>query len=250
MGIGWGFDDVISILRGQRFCWFSGRTSIGKTSLAFRVAYEFCTKYGYKHILTNIYSPWADNLDDVNLYDDNMLHSIIILDEGGLYLKGFRDVETFLAFLAKLDIIILCPSHVEPAAALQKFEVFGSWKPSMMGLPGTIYNWRLRYGMAKDHGWCWWSNPSEVWGVYDRQDVPVDDGGIEEWLSKQIDEVGKRKGRRNFSERRKIKLELSSMGEVGGSSWSTEAIEAAVERFSAAAENLETISLPRRKTSK
>lgn len=219
--------DFLNLVRTYRTLWMTGNYGGGKTSLCYRIAWDLVANYDYKYLLTNCSDIWSDNFGSVSFDDDNFLRLVILLDEAGLFLKTGRDVDDFLAFMAKMDTILLCPSIEPPPLRVRRLTCQLTWKLTSLGIPAWLYSWRLSSGAIKESGTFVWYNPSEIFGVYSRRDPVTDDGGISEFLESKIDEYLRYYGRTN-------RRTFGSMGGDGNRSQ-----EALIEALSGLQESLE-----------
>jgi hypothetical protein len=180
MGIG----EMMGYLNGYRVLHLDGRMGSGKTALAFRLAYEFVMKYGYRYILSNVKSVWTDDPADVSLREGRYVDAVIILDEGGLFIENTRDAKEFVAYLRKLNIIIIVPSVEVPAERLRKLTCERTLNiEKMSGLPIWWYELRLRRTGKQDiTGSFWWWKPSEIYGIYDTLAYPGEGEDIRDFL--------------------------------------------------------------------
>jgi hypothetical protein len=176
-----------------RLVWISGRFGGGKTSLAYRIAQEYLEK-DYR-LITNNKSVWADPVDSVQLDDNNHLKAVVILDEGGLWFKSSKQIEMVASYAAKMDCIYLLPSFWPPTRAAQVLVVQPVFNFKAAGIPAIFYKWRVKIGSFEDKGWFVWWRPSEIYGIYSRQD-PGDTGAeIVEFLINRTNEFRQRYGR-------------------------------------------------------
>jgi hypothetical protein len=194
-----GGERVLGILESYRLCWIGGRFGGGKTSLAFRLAQPFLER-GYR-LLTNIRSVWADDPSDIDFVDDyGHLRLVVIMDEGGLWLKRNAQVEAMAAYAAKMDVIYIISSYFPPASYFRLFKIKVLYGFRHIRIPLVFYRWSLKDvdGFA-DRGLMIWWNPNEVYGVYSRQDPAADGGEIVEFMAEKVEEFRKkydRSGRR------------------------------------------------------
>lgn len=184
-----------SLIGSYRLCWIAGRFGLGKTSLAYRMA-ELYLKRGY-HLITNNKSIWADDMESVKLDKDGHLKAVIILDEGGLWFKSGKQIEMIAAYAAKMDCIYLLPSFWPPTRSACVVTVQPLFSLQQAGLPVIVYRWRVKLGAFSEQGHFLWITPSEIYGVYSRQD-PGDVGqDIVSWLVRRTEEYRAMYGRAN-----------------------------------------------------
>ncbi len=164
-------DTIIRVVRQTRQAWICGYTGSYKTSLAYRLAYEFVLKRKYvRHIFSNNHSVWADNIEN----QVDQIDGVVIIDEGGAYIEGKKEVTNFKWLAEKLNVIYLVPSNEEPPVNFRQVRIEPMWTIYDSGIPLIVYRWETKKGGKKDHGFFGWWKPSEIYGVYSRQD-PGDD---------------------------------------------------------------------------
>ena len=142
-----GAEWLYGLVEGYRLCWIGGRFSGGKTSLAFLLARHWLER-GYR-LITNCKTPWADSLDDVRL-EDGKLKAVLILDEGGLWLRSDKYTRSLAAYAAKMDIILLIPSFFPPAHRFRVLTVQPLFTLRHVGIPLTFYRSSVRSGAYRD----------------------------------------------------------------------------------------------------
>lgn len=188
-------EPILGVLDMYRLIWISGRFGGHKTALAFQIAQRYLER-GYK-LATNSRCIWADPFDNIQLNEHNQLHSVIILDEGGLYFKSGRQVEQIAAYAAKMDVLYIIPSFWPPTKAAQIINIQPVVSLKAAGLPVIFYKWSVSIGSFKDKGFFIWINPSEIYGVYSRQDPGDDPDEIVQFLVDRANEYRSRYGRKN-----------------------------------------------------
>lgn len=189
---------VLGVLDMYRLIWISGRFGGHKTALAFQIAKRYLEK-GYR-LATNSRCVWSDPLENITLDHNNKLHAVCILDEGGLYFKSGRQVEQIAAYAAKMDVIYIIPSFWPPTRAAQVVNIQPIISLKATGLPIIIYKWKVSIGGFKENGWFFWWNPSEIYGIYSRQDPGEDPEEIIQWLVKRSEQFRKSYGRSTANE--------------------------------------------------
>lgn len=188
---------VLGILEMYRLIWISGRFGGHKTALAFKIAQDYLER-GYR-LATNSRTVWADDLEDIQLNENNQLHSVVLLDEGGLYFKASRQIEQIAAYAAKMDCIYIIPSFWPPARAAQIINIQPVISLKAAGLPVIFYKWSVNIGAFKDKGWFAWWYPQEIYGIYSRQDPGDDPEEIIKFLVDRTGQYRKRYGREENS---------------------------------------------------
>lgn len=158
-----------------RVCHIDGRYGGGKTASAFRFGYEMVKKGFARYLISNVASVWNDNPDDIVMREGRYVDAVVILDEGGLFLKTGRDADKFLAYLRKLNITLLMPSVDPPAQKLRKLSIQRTMNLHVLGLPLWVYTTELNYGSQSEKVNWIWRRPKEIYGIYDTLGVPSDD---------------------------------------------------------------------------
>ena len=163
-----GASGLLQLIQSYRLVWIGGKFGGGKTAFAIRISEEYL-KLGYR-LLTNTPCIWGDEWERVRLHPETgMLNAVVVMDEAGLALKATRQVEAMAAYAAKMDCIYLFPSFFPPIRAAQVVTIQPVFSFVQIGLPFTVYKWRVKIGAFSDGGTFVWSWPSEVWGVYSRR---------------------------------------------------------------------------------
>lgn len=188
-------EPILGVLDMYRLIWISGRFGGHKTALAFQIAKRYMEK-GYK-LATNSRCVWADPFENIKLNEKNQLHSVVVLDEGGLYFKSGRQVEQIAAYAAKMDVVYLIPSFWPPTKSAQIVNIQPVISLKAAGLPAIFYKWRVDIGSFKDKGFFIWWDPSEIYGSYSRQDPGDDPDSIVQFLVDRSNEFRTRYGRTN-----------------------------------------------------
>ncbi len=202
---------VVELTKMYRVLWIQGRYGGGKTALAFRLAYELLNSGFSRYLISNCRSVWSDSMDDVTVRDGAYLDACIILDEGGLFLRTGKDTEDFLAFMRKFNIVLLIPSVRPPSRSVCQLSVQRVLNLRKLALPAWLYRCNLRYENIRENYWFLWWWPSEIFGIYDTRDVPVDDAGVSDWLVAHKDKVVTDAGQGRARAKR-----LRPVEEVGG----------------------------------
>lgn len=205
----------IALCQNYRLVWGLGRFGGGKTSMALRIAAEFI-KGGDYRLLTNTRTVWGDRMRDCVLGDDGMMHTVVVLDEGGMFFKYGSQVEAVAAYAAKMDNIYIIPSFWPPVRAAQVLTFQPKWSTRVMAVPMICYQWKVRMGGFSDEGHFFWWQPGEVFGVYSRQDPGDTADEIVDHLIDQVEDFRKYHGRRARREPIQIKP-ISEVAEGGGS---------------------------------
>jgi len=154
----------------------------GKTSACFDLAYQLYMTGRYRYILGNSNSVWTDSPEKVVLRDGSFVDAIVILDEGGLFMRLSTDADQFLLGLRKLNITILVPSVLPPSSRIKTLQIQRTFNGNSFGLPFWLYDYRLNLGSEKEKDWFAIYKPYEIFGIYDTLDYPIDDLYLSEWF--------------------------------------------------------------------
>jgi hypothetical protein len=158
-------DGLLYEIDQSRVAVLTGRLGSGKTRLAIEIAAHFLAR-GYR-LITNIRTAWADEprLD----YD----RVVLLVDEGGLWVRRATDAMKLAAYARKLGMIILFSGKKLPHPDLCDLQVqllIDFWKNFL--LPVSLWKWEYYpggnvkpYGGVLVQALPWWYN-----SVYDTID--------------------------------------------------------------------------------
>jgi hypothetical protein len=203
------------LLTRQRMMWGEGRLGGGKTSFAFRMAYELVKREHVRYIVSNVDSVWNTPLEKVEPRGQ-YLDTVVVLDEAGLMVRNQRDADEIAVFLRKLNVIVLMPSVQAPARATRALTALRTHNLMSLGLPFWRYRGVLLAGSQRDmfqKEIFLWYKPTEIFGLYDTESMPFDDDGISGWLSDHIERHKKDSGKRTNLQ---ITRKRAAMVDVGG----------------------------------
>jgi len=177
-----GAGRVIENIQNLRLCHLQGRFGAGKTAMAVRLYPEFA-KRGYR-LLTNTRCVWNEDMAGLAFDEGHMLHLYLMLDEGGIYFSDREEAKELISYAAKVDIVYVIPSFEPPHRKLRPVVIqpVYSWKG--IGIPLIRYEFRIKAGFFEDKGSFFWFDPSEVYGVYSRQDPGANPDDIMRWLTR------------------------------------------------------------------
>lgn len=176
-------DDPFRIaIQEYRICWISGRTGGYKTSLCYELARPYLDK-GYG-LISNNTSVWAD--DDYSLDANGQLKKVVILDEGGRWLKVGIQTELIASYIAKMDYFVLIPSRWPPARNARVLTCQALYTFRGVGLHVVVYKWTLHMDEMKDSGYMVWTSPQQYYGIYSRQDPGIAGPMVMENLASSI----------------------------------------------------------------
>lgn len=173
---------LIHLLNQFRVAWLQGGYGSGKTLMSYALAYDLYQTGRYRYILGNSHSVWTDSPADVKLRDGAFVDAIVILDEGGLFMKLSRDADKFLLGLRKLNITILVPSVLPPSSRIKFLQIQRTFNAEIFGFPFWLYQYRLNIGSEHEKDWFGLYKPSTLYGIYDTLDYPVDDLYLSAWF--------------------------------------------------------------------
>lgn len=199
--------NLMLTIRANRFCWFMGRVGGGKTSLAVRLALELLETKVVDHVISNCAVVFADDIETLKIEDPKTTNTCFVLDEGGIYLKNGRKTDTLLTAMRKMNTYLLVPSMKPPAYDIRAFKIQRMVDLSKIGLPLAVYRWKLNMQDIRESEVFGWLRPSEIYGTYDTEDMPIDDQGVIAWLKELQDrlvrEAYARKGKQLPSPKRR-----------------------------------------------
>lgn len=167
-------DPFMSAMRNFRLVYVDGRYGGGKTALAFRLAYELVVQHRYRYILSNCLSVWSDDPKKVILRDGVEVNGVLVLDEAGAFMSSRSEVQGWLEYNRKIDVIMLLPSFMPPSRDVRILTVQRIFNANIIGIPAWFYRWEIDKGSVRDGGvFCWW-RPFEIFGIYDTKGMPSD----------------------------------------------------------------------------
>lgn len=173
---------IIAMLNQFRIAWCRGFYGQGKTLIAYELAYELYKTGRYRYILGNSNSVWTDSPESVVLREGAFVDAVVILDEGGLFMRMSRDAEKFMIGLRKLNITLLIPSVQPPATRVKFLQIQRYFNMGVLGFPLWIYDFMLNMGTEKEKAKFGIWKPQNIYGVYDTLDYPVDDLYLSDWF--------------------------------------------------------------------
>lgn len=225
-------DEMYPIIEAYRLCWISGRFGGHKTSLAFYLAKHWLD-HGYR-LITNAASVWSDDLDSTLLNEQNKLHAVLILDEGGLDFKQSKQIEMIASYARKMDMLYILPSYSEPTRSARVVTIQSVWTLQSIGIPLVVYKWNVHLAEQRTHGFFMWLLPSEIYGIYDTLDPGQECSEIIAWVIARKEEFLKRYGRER-------KYNLPEVESGGGSAVDFDSFVAASESLAGALEDMPAI---------
>lgn len=179
----WGGNTFLGYLKTFRVCWIRGRYGGGKTALAFRAAHHLAESGAVRYIVSNCASPWCDDPKDVKLVDGRA-DVCLILDEAGMFMDNGVEAKQYMAYMRKLNVILLLPSVLQPANLATFLSVERKYNLEVGAIPAWVYGMYLTYGHQKEKEQFIWWRPREIFGCYDTAGYPSEADEIKEWLVK------------------------------------------------------------------
>lgn len=132
---------VLNKIETYYFIWITGENRSGKTALAVDLA-SYYLEAGFR-FLSNLDCVFNDDFSDPEkILDPNLqLNTIVILDEGGVYMRTKESIRRVMGFKGKLNAPFLMPSteaphedlwrnYIEPHTTLNEkliIPLFGRW---------------------------------------------------------------------------------------------------------------------------
>lgn len=185
---------VLRYIYNYRICWIGGRFGGGKTSLAYRLAYDLKKKFPFRYVLSNVKDVWSDKPEDVVLRDGVFVDAIIILDEGGGFITTAKEADMWVEFLRKINVVLLLPSVRPPHRDMRTLTVRRDVNWQSLGVPCWAYTAKLDSGdIEEKFNFRWW-HPNEIIGVYDTLGFPTDAkellGNVKDWIKQAAANTG------------------------------------------------------------
>jgi hypothetical protein len=185
-------DNITRYARDYRVCTISGRFGGGKTSFAFRLAYELMRVYKFRYIVSNVQSVWNTPINKIELRRTDyglFVDAIMVLDEGGMFLDRPNEARSWLAYLRKLNVVLLIPTVIAPSLLMRTVTVQRVVNGDALGLPFWFYRVILNSMTVRERDWFLWWQPSEIYGVYDTVGMPSEASDILAYLKKWTDQA-------------------------------------------------------------
>jgi len=144
----------------------TGRLGSGKTLLAVELA-EQMLKRGYR-LITNIETVWNDNPAEIKDHE----RVIGIMDEGGMYVRTAKTVQTLAAFLRKTKSLIVFSGKKQPHEDMCDLKIY-LWFDAFRNLliPIKVWRWDMRIQSTKRyHGFLFQTGWQKYYGIYSTED--------------------------------------------------------------------------------
>lgn len=172
--------EFLGMLHAFRIVWLSGRFGGGKTSLAVILAAKLLADKKVDTVVSNFSTSISSAVDDSSM----LYNAAIVLDESWIYLDDRSSVTTYAAFVRKFNHYLLLPSVWPPHNRFTFLSVQRVFNAYVVGVPAWVYRWQLGMKAVKEKGYFSVINPHAVFGFYDTEFVPVDDGGISDAIKR------------------------------------------------------------------
>ena len=169
-------NEFLEIFSAFRVAKISGRYGGGKTALAVLLSAWLLSTGKVEILVSNV--PTVFNTPAVS----PLFNAAIILDESWQYLETRQDVLAYAAFLRKFNHYLILPTVFPIHRRLDFLDVQRIWNGYAFGLPVWVYRWALSSGKVREVGYFGVWHPTAVFGLYDTEYVPGDDGGISDAL--------------------------------------------------------------------
>lgn len=169
--------NFLNMLRNFRICWLGGRFGGGKTALAVRMSMEFLERGWVEHAVGNFPCVTFTDLHRI----DECRDTFIVLDEAGVWLSD-KEFDSITAFLRKRNLYVVLSSVLPVQLRARTLNIQRIFNGHTVGLNFWLYGGVLDYMRVKEKLSLTWTNPREIFGLYDTTYVTADDAGIVEWV--------------------------------------------------------------------
>lgn len=122
----------------------------------------------------------------------DMKRRVMVLSEGGRYLRKWAYFENLFEFTRKTDNYIFIPSIRLPHVDLCELVCINVFPLKLIfGIPGGLFYWYVSgAGLAKPIFGLFFHYPTDI-GVYDTNDLSTSPTESIEWFTRQIDDIQK-----------------------------------------------------------
>jgi len=192
-------ENTVGYCSGFRVLWLRGRYGSGKTLTAFRLAHELKAKKRVRYILSNCPSVWNDRPEDVELIESApgvwTADAVIVMDEAGMFMHDTREAREYLAYMRKINVILLLASVLAPAPVVRSVSIKRLFNFERIGLPLWVFETKVIDGEQIDRErWALW-RPAEMFGIYNTAAFPADDEGIKGYIHEWVREAASKQGK-------------------------------------------------------
>lgn len=123
-----------------------GLKAAGKTRLAMELS-ELFLRDGWR-LVTNVKTLWADDIKDVEMCPDGAFRTVILLDEGGWYVRTLETIRSINVETSKMGIVFLSPSVMLPHEELWNC----IFTPTRIRLGDRVILWKIVYSSFEGSG--------------------------------------------------------------------------------------------------
>lgn len=210
------------------FLWLRGRVGSGKTTFAFYLANTLYKKGIVERMYSNI--PSVAKQPE---WGDDGTKAAYILDEGGMFMRSRGNFENVAAALRKAGNYVIIASVIPPAREFATLSVnLVADTSALLPFPLWLYEYELVSYGTREKGMFAFVNPQSVWGLFDTDFYPADDGGIEEFLVDEISKISTRSNKYNraktaFLQMEAAQIEADAAKMADGSTFGTQVEQAA-----------------------
>lgn len=177
-----GASNFLHFLKSAGVCSIVGWPGTGKTLLAHAIAYELLRSGYCKHLISNCSSVWSEDLTKLDIPDPKRSGLVVMIDEGGMWLKSRSDSHDLVAFRRKMQCTFIIPSVEPPSYSLRVVEVQRVYNYTTVGIPCWTFEAQLTYRKVEETTRFQFWFPERYFGIYDTEATPVDESGIDEFL--------------------------------------------------------------------
>lgn len=179
--------------------WLGGRFGGGKTTLAVETAQALLSTKRFRYVCSNIPVKFAVPFGSVvprwhppvdTMAGHWSVDTIVIMDEAGIFMRYRREVGNLLAFLRKLNIVVLMPSVLPPSRFVRFFRAQRVLNLSKLvpGFNWWVYRTRLTYDEVQERSWFVYR--PDVFGKFNSFAYAVDDGGFDAAFRGWVETLG------------------------------------------------------------
>lgn len=162
-------DGFFTELDDSRMVTVTGRLGAGKTMLGLALAERYLQR-GYRFV-TNVSTVWGDAWDAVEDLGDGARRSVVLVDEGGLYIRSMKSVSALSAFARKLDTYVIICGRREPHDELCELVISPrfDFRRNFL-IPLWLWRWENRGARRPYGGIILEGGRSGYFGIYDTVD--------------------------------------------------------------------------------
>lgn len=173
-------DDFMNMFSVQRTLYVAGRKGGGKTLLSFFVSALAYAKGEVKTIHANVPSVITNRVS-IPLQD-----AVFIVDECQDFISDAGSAKEAEAFIRKLRLRFIMAGVGAPHRSFTKLKCWRVFNGYKIFVPFWVYRWRWEGVDEVEKGTFILLRPDLVYFFYDTQEIPPDDGGLFDALSKTV----------------------------------------------------------------